>query len=96
MPHFLAIETCSLGFHPNISLGLARFERNHFFHKVPFRFEPRALELFGLILGGVSLPSVPFPLMPSLLVKELVILLEPRFVTPPHIQEVLHFRDGLG
>jgi hypothetical protein len=29
--------------------------------------------------------------MPSLLVKELVVLLEPEFVTPPHIREVLTF-----
>jgi hypothetical protein len=34
--------------------------------------------------------------MPWLFVKELVVLLEPGFVTPPHIREVLHFRDGLG
>jgi hypothetical protein len=34
--------------------------------------------------------------MPWLLMKELVVLLEPEFVTPPHIREFLHFRDGLG
>jgi hypothetical protein len=96
MPHFIAIETCSFGLHPNISLGLVRFERSPLLHKVPFRFELRALELFGLILGWASLPPVPFPLMPWLLVKELVVLLEPGFVIPPHIREVLHFRDGLG
>jgi hypothetical protein len=77
-------------------LGLARFERSPLLHKVPFRFEPRALELFGFILGWVSLPSVPFSLMPWLLVKELVVLLEPGFVTLPHIREVLHFCDGFG
>jgi hypothetical protein len=93
MPHFVAIETCSFGFHPKISLGLARFERSPLLHKVPFRFEPEALELFGLILGWASLALVPFPLMPWLLVEELVVLLEPEFVTLPHIQKVLHFRD---
>ncbi len=66
------------------------------FHKAPFWFEPRTLELFGLFLGWASLPPIPFSLMPWLLVKELVVLLEPGFVTLPHIREVLHFRDGLG
>jgi len=42
------------------------------------------------------LPPIPFPLMPWFLVKELVVLLEPGFVTPPHIREVIHFRDGFG
>jgi len=78
------------------SFGLAPFERSPFPHKTPFWFEPRALELFGLILGWASLPSIPLSLMPWLLVKELIVLLEPGFVTPPHIREVLHFRDGFG
>jgi len=91
MPHFIAIEACSFGFHPKISLGLAPFERSPLLHKVLFKFEPRALELFGLILGWASLPPVPFPFMPWFLVKELVVLFEPGFVIPPHIQEVLHF-----
>jgi hypothetical protein len=34
--------------------------------------------------------------VPWLLVEELVVLLEPGFVIPPHIREVLHFHDGLG
>ncbi len=96
MPHFVAIETCSFGFHPKIPFGLAHFERSPLLHKVPFRFGPRASELFGLILGWASLPPVPFSLMPWLLVKELVVLFEPGFVTLPHIREVLHFRDGFG
>ncbi len=64
---------------------MAPFERSPFLHKIPFWFESRALELFGLILGWASLPTVPFPLMPWLLVKELVVLLELGFVTSPHI-----------
>jgi hypothetical protein len=96
MPHFVAIKTCSFGFHPKISLGLAPFERSPLLHKVPLGFEPRTLELFGLILGWAYLPPVPFPLMPWLFVKEFVILLEPGFFTPPHIREAFHFRDGFG
>ncbi len=96
MPHFGAIKTCPLGFCSKISLGLVPFERSPLLHKVSLRVEPRALKLFGLILGWASLPPVPFPLMPWLLMKELVVLLEPEFVTPPHIREFLHFRDGLG
>jgi hypothetical protein len=96
MPHFIAIETCSFGFHPKISLGLVHFERSPLLHKVPLGFEPRALELFGFILCWASLPSVPFYLMLWFFVKELVVLLEPRFFTPPHIQEAFHFRDGFG
>jgi hypothetical protein len=85
MPHFITIETCSFGLHPKISLGLVPFERSPLLHKNSFWFEPRALELFGLLFGWATLPPVPFPLMPWLFVKELVVLLEPRFVTPPHI-----------
>jgi hypothetical protein len=96
MPHFVAIETCSFGFHPKISLGLTPFEKNPLLHKVPLGFEPRALELFGLILRRASLPSIPFSLMPWLLVKELVVLIELGFFTPPHIREAFHFRDGFG
>ncbi len=44
----------------------------------------------------VTSHTTPFTLMPWPFVKELVIFLEPRFVTPPHIREILHFRDGLG
>ncbi len=91
MPHFVTIETCSFGLHPKTSLGLAPFEKTPLLHKTPFWFEPRALELFGLLFSWATLPPVPFPLMPRLLVKELVILLEPGFVTPPHIRKVLHF-----
>jgi hypothetical protein len=94
MPHFVAIETCS--FRSKISLGLAPFERSPFLHNVPFGFEPRTLELFGLILCWASLPSIPFSLMPWLLVKELVILLEPGFFALPHIREAFHFHDGFG
>jgi len=79
MSPFVAVETCSLGFHPNISLGLARFERSPFLHKISFEFEPQALELFGLFLSWAFLPSVPFSLMARLLVEELVVLLEPDF-----------------
>jgi hypothetical protein len=39
---------------------------------------------------------VPFSVMPQLFVKELVVLLEPKFFTPPHIREALHFCDGFG
>jgi hypothetical protein len=34
--------------------------------------------------------------MARLLMKELVVLLEPGFFTPPHIREAFHFHDGLG
>jgi len=94
MPHFVAIETCSFGLCPKISLGLVPFKRSPFLHEVPFGFEHRALKLFGLILCWASLPSVPFSLMPCLLVKELVVLLEPGFFAPPHIRKAFHFRDG--
>jgi hypothetical protein len=96
MPHFFAIETCSFGFHPKISLRLAPFERGPLLHKAPLGFEPHALELFGLILRWASLPLVPFSRMPWLFVKELVVLLEPEFFTLPHIREAFHFRDGFG
>jgi hypothetical protein len=72
MPHLVAIETCAFGYCSKISLGLAHFEKSPLLHKIPLGFEPRALELFGLILGLASLPSVPFSLMPWLFVKELV------------------------
>jgi hypothetical protein len=95
MPHLVAIETSVLGFYSKIPFGLAPFERSPLLQKTSFWFGPRALELFGFILGWATLPPVPFPFMPWLLVKQLVVLLEPGFVTPPHIREVLHFRDGL-
>jgi len=72
------------------------FERSPLLHKVPLGFKPRTLELFGLILGWPTVPTVPFTVMPWFLVKELVVLLEPGFFTPPHIQEAFHFRDGFG
>jgi len=93
MPHFVAIEACSLTLPTNISLGLAPFEGSPFLHKISFGLEPQALELFRLFLPWVPLPSVPFSLMVWLLVKELV-LLEPGFFTPSHIQETFHFHDG--
>jgi hypothetical protein len=96
MPHFITIETCSFGLPIDISFGLARFERNPFLHKISLGFKPRALELFGLFLFGVILPSIPFPFMAQLLVKELVVLLEPEFVTASHIRKTFHFHDGLG
>ncbi len=96
MPHFIAVEACSLGLHPNISLGLARFEKSPLLHEIPFGFELRALELFGLLLFWAFLPSVPFSLMVRLLVNELVVLLEPGFFTLPHIREAFHFHDDLG
>ncbi len=77
-------------------LWLAPLGGSPFLHKTSFWFEPRALELFGLFLGWATLPPAQFPLMPWFLAKELVVLLEPGFVIPPHIREVLHFRDGLG
>jgi hypothetical protein len=85
VPHLVAVETCSFGFHPNISFGLAPFERNPLLHKVPLGFKPRALELFGLIFGWASLPTVPFAVMPWFLVKEFIVLLELGFFTSPHI-----------
>jgi len=94
MPHFIAVEACSFGFNPNISFGLAPFERSPFFHKVSFGLKPQALKLFGLFLPWAFLPSVPFSFMAQLLVKELVVLLEPGFFTPPHIREAFHFHDG--
>jgi hypothetical protein len=96
MPHFVAIEACSLRLPTNISLGLAPFEGGPFLHKISFGFEPRALELFRLFLSWAFLPLVLFPLMAWLLVEELVILLEPGFFTPPHIRKAFHFCDGLG
>jgi hypothetical protein len=85
MPHLVAIETCTFGFVSKISLALAPFGRNPLLQKTSFWFGPRALKVFGLILGWATLPPVPFPLMPWFFVKELVVLLEPGFVTPPHI-----------
>jgi hypothetical protein len=96
MPHLVGVETCSFGFHPNVSLGLAPFERSPLFHKVPFGFKPGALEFFGLILCWASLPTVPLSVMPWFLVKELVVLLEPGFFNLPHIRKAFHFRDGFG
>jgi len=96
MLHLVAVEACSFGFHPNVSLGLAPFERSPLFHKVPLGFKPQTLELFGLIFCWASLPTVPFSVMPWLFVKELVVLLEPEDFTPPHIREAFHFRDGFG
>jgi hypothetical protein len=96
MPHFVVVEACSLGLHPNISLGLVRFERSPLLHKISLGFEPRTLELFELLLFWAFLPLVPFSLMARLLMKELVVLLEPGFFTPPHIREAFHFHDGLG
>jgi hypothetical protein len=95
MPHFVIVEACSFGLPIDISLGLAHFERNPLLHKVSFGLEPRALDLFGLFLSGPVLPSVPFPFMARLLVKELVVLLEPGFFTSSHIREAFHFHDGL-
>jgi hypothetical protein len=96
MPHFIAIETCSFGLPTNIPLWLTCFERSLLLHKISFGFEPRALELFELFLSWVVLPLVPFSFMARLLVKELIVLLEPKFFTPWHIQEAFHFHDGLG
>jgi hypothetical protein len=31
------------------------------------------------------LPTIPFSVMPRLLMRELVVLFEPVFLTPPHI-----------
>jgi len=96
MPHFVAIEACSLGLPTNISLGLAPFEGNPFLHKISLGLEPRALELFRLFLPWAPLSLVPFTLMAWLFVKELVVLLELGFFTPSHIQETFHFHDGFG
>jgi hypothetical protein len=85
MPDFVAIEACSLRLHTNISLRLAPFERSPFLHKISLGLEPQALEFFRLFLPWAPLPSVPLSLMVWLLVKELVVLLEPRFFTPSHI-----------
>jgi hypothetical protein len=96
MPHLVAIETCAFGFCSKISLGLAPFERSPLLHKTSFWFGPRALELFGLILGWATLPLVPFSFVPWLFVKEVVVLLEPEFVTPPHIREVMALDNEAG
>jgi len=42
MPHLITVEACSFGFHPNVSLGLAPFERSPLLHKVPLGL-PHAL-----------------------------------------------------
>jgi hypothetical protein len=94
MPHFIAIEACSLRLPPNISLGLALFERSPFLHKISLGLKPQALEVFRLFLPWASLPSVPFTLMAWLLVKELVVVLEPGFFTLSHIQKAFHFHEG--
>ncbi len=96
MPHFITIETCSFGFCPNISLRLAPFERSHFLHEISLGLEPRALELFRLFLPWTFLSSVLFSLMVWLLMKELVVLFDPGFLTPSHIREAFHFHDGFG
>jgi hypothetical protein len=83
MPHFVEVETCSFGFHPNISLGLARFERSPLLHKISLRFKPRALEMFGLLLYWAFLPSVSFSFMAQLLVKELVVFFNQDFSPRP-------------
>jgi hypothetical protein len=83
MPHFVAIEACSLRLPTNISLGLAPFEGSPFLHKISFGLEPQALELFKLFLSWASLPPIPFTLMAWLFAKELVILLEPGFSPRP-------------
>jgi hypothetical protein len=85
MPHLVAIETCTLGLVSKIPFVLASFERSPLLHKTSLWFGPQALKLFGFILGWATLPPVPFPLMPWLFVKELVVFLELGFVTPPHI-----------
>jgi len=94
MPHFVAVEACSFRLRTNISLGLVPFERNPFLHKIYLGLEPRTLELFRLFLSWAFSPSVPFSLMTWLLVKELVVLLEPGFFTLSHIREAFHFHDG--
>jgi hypothetical protein len=48
-PHFVVVEASSFRLPTNISLGLARFKRNPFLHKISFGLKPRALELFGLL-----------------------------------------------
>jgi hypothetical protein len=94
MPHFIVVETCSFRFPTNISLGLAPFEGGPFLHQISLGLEPQALELFKLFLPWASLLPVPFTFMAWLLVKELVVLLEPRFFIPSHIRKAYH--DGLG
>ncbi len=79
---------------PQHLLRLAHFERSPFLHKISFGLEPQALELFGLFLSWAFLPSVPFSVMARLLVKELVVFLEPGFFAPSHIRESFHFHDG--
>jgi hypothetical protein len=85
MPQFVAVEACSLGFQPNILLGLACFEGSPLLHEISFGFELGALELFGLFYFWVLSPLVPFSLMSRLLVKKLVVLFEFGFFTSPHI-----------
>ncbi len=96
MPHFVAIETCPVGLPIDMPFGLAPFERNPFFDKVAFGFEPQALKMFGLFPFWGILPSIPFPFVACLLVIEFVFLLETGFLTPSHIQKTFHFHDGLG
>jgi len=96
VPHFVAVEACSLRLPTNISLGLAPFERSPFLHKISLGLEPRALEVLGLFFLWASLSSVPFTFMVWLLVKEFVVLLQPGFFTLSHIREAFYFHDGFG
>ncbi len=74
-----------LGLPTSIPLRLAPFENNPFLDEISFGFETRTLKLFGPFPFGGILPSAPFPFMMRLLVKELVILLEPELFTSSHI-----------
>jgi hypothetical protein len=56
--------------------------------------ETRTLKLFGLFPFRMVLPSIPFPFMACLLVREFVLLLEPGLFTLSHIQETFHFHNG--
>jgi len=61
MPHFIAIEACSFGFHPKISLGLAPFERSPLLHKIPLYVWTPSLGIVWAYpwLGFLAPSSIP-------------------------------------